>query len=206
MSFRAAFCHCRADRPLVIASGACPLVISSEARRAEPRNLLIRPLHAGNNIARLPPRRQQLTSERTPFRFATLRPLPPFPTWSATTLSPAGPSPFPCPGVDRPLRSNCCPLLFCRTPMATFLILYVIAYILSLSSRSSSCHCQWSMPPVISSEARRAESRNLHAGPGHAGKKHRPAEQPDLSARLVEMTGGLVETTRGNNFVSRANH
>ena len=45
-------------------------------------------------------------------------------------------------------------------------------------------------------QRRESESRNLHAGPGHAGNKHRPAEQPDLSTRcLVEMTGGLVEMT-----------
>ena len=73
-------------------------VISSAARSAKSRNLHIRPRHAGSNIARLPPRRQQHTSERTPFRFATLRPLPPFPAWSATTCLRRAPPPSPVRG------------------------------------------------------------------------------------------------------------
>ena len=55
------------------------------------------------------PARQQLASARTPL--AALAPAPSTVSCVPLTrnLSPADPSPCPCPGVDTPRRSNCCP-------------------------------------------------------------------------------------------------
>ena len=53
--------------------------------------------------------RNGTTSRRTPFRFASLRPLPTSPASPLRgNLYPSGPSPCPCPGVDTPPGG--CPL------------------------------------------------------------------------------------------------